>query len=114
MILPVVDDNVVACLGEMLRRRGPDASPRSRDDRDRPAHLNHKQIIAYRVVDSCDKGRRFPGAPWTGQFLVWSPSTSLPVLLSVIDGAKRELDVENEEMGDASVISALAAAARRA
>jgi cardiolipin synthase len=53
------------------------------------------------------------GNPPTGADLVWSPSTSLPVLLSVIDGAKRELDVENEEMDDASVISALAAAAQR-
>jgi cardiolipin synthase len=54
-----------------------------------------------------------PVNPPTGADLVWSPSTSLPVLMSVIDGAKRELDVENEEMGDASVIRALAAAARR-
>jgi phosphatidylserine/phosphatidylglycerophosphate/cardiolipin synthase-like enzyme len=54
-----------------------------------------------------------PVNPPTGVNLVWSPSTSLPVLMSVIDGAKRELDVENEEMSDASVTSALAAAAQR-
>jgi cardiolipin synthase len=54
-----------------------------------------------------------PVNPPTGADLVWSPSTSLPVLMSLIDGAKRELDVENEEMGDASVTSALAAAAQR-
>jgi cardiolipin synthase len=54
-----------------------------------------------------------PINPPTGADLVWSPGTSLPVLMSLIDGAKHELDVENEEMGDASVTSALAAAARR-
>ena len=56
MILPVVDDNIVACLGEVLCGRSPDASPRSRDDRDRPAHLVHNQIIAYRVVGGLRKG----------------------------------------------------------
>lgn len=48
-----------------------------------------------------------------GVDLAWSPTTSLPDLLGLINGAARELFVENEEMGNADITAALIAAARR-
>ena len=51
--------------------------------------------------------------PPDGRDLVWSPTNAGAAVLSVIDGATRTLAVENEEMGDPAVTSALADAARR-
>lgn len=51
--------------------------------------------------------------PATGADLVWSPTTSLPSLLALIEGATRELLVENEEMANSDITTALAGAARR-
>jgi cardiolipin synthase len=51
--------------------------------------------------------------PSPGADLVWSPTTSLPSLLGLIDGATRSLYVENEEMDNSDVTDALIAAARR-
>ena len=51
--------------------------------------------------------------PPDGRDLVWSPTNSGASVLSVISGATRTLAVENEEMGDPAVTSALADAARR-
>ncbi|MGA7989507.1 MAG: phospholipase D-like domain-containing protein [Candidatus Dormiibacterota bacterium] len=51
--------------------------------------------------------------PGTGADLVWSPTTSQPVLLQLINGTHRLLLVENEEMGSAAVTDALVAAAQR-
>ena len=51
--------------------------------------------------------------PPAGADLVWSPTTSLPDLLGLINGATHELDVENEEMANAEVTAAIPAAARR-
>ena len=51
--------------------------------------------------------------PPDGADLVWSPTNSQASILAVIDGAKHTLSVENEEMDDATITSALAAAARR-
>jgi cardiolipin synthase A/B len=51
--------------------------------------------------------------PPDGADLVWSPTNSQAAILAVIDGAKRTLSVENEEMGDSTITSALEAAARR-
>jgi cardiolipin synthase A/B len=45
--------------------------------------------------------------------LVWSPDNSRPKTLAVIRGAKRTLDVYNEEMQDGETETALAEAARR-
>ena len=45
--------------------------------------------------------------------LVWSPTNAKASVLSVIDGAKHTLAVEDEEMDDPAVTAALAAAARR-
>jgi phosphatidylserine/phosphatidylglycerophosphate/cardiolipin synthase-like enzyme len=57
-----------------------------------------------------DGARITPGA---GADLVWSPTTALPDLLALINGAKHHLLVENEEMDNASITDALIAAARR-
>ena len=51
--------------------------------------------------------------PGAGADLVWSPTTSLPDLLALINGAKHHLLVENEEMGNASITDVLIAAAHR-
>jgi uncharacterized protein (TIGR03437 family) len=51
--------------------------------------------------------------PPLGDDLVWSPTNSQSVILSLIGAARQSLLVENEEMGDASVVSALATAAAR-
>ena len=52
--------------------------------------------------------------PPDGADLVWSPTNAKASVLSVIDGAKHTLAVEDEEMDDPAVTAALAAAARRA
>jgi cardiolipin synthase len=51
--------------------------------------------------------------PPDGADLVWSPTNSQAVILSVIKGARHTLAIENEEMDDSTVTSALIAAARR-
>ena len=51
--------------------------------------------------------------PPDGADLVWSPTNAQASVLSVIKGAKHTLAVEDEEMDDPAVTSALAAAARR-
>jgi len=61
-------------------------------------------------------GADFAGAaitPPDGTDLVWSPTNAQASVLSVINGAARTLAVEDEEMDDPAVTSALAAAARR-
>ena len=58
----------------------------------------------------------FDGArvtPGSGADLVWSPTTSQPDLLQLINGAHHLLLVENEEMGSTSITDALLAAAHR-
>jgi phosphatidylserine/phosphatidylglycerophosphate/cardiolipin synthase-like enzyme len=51
--------------------------------------------------------------PPDGADLVWSPTNSQAAILAVINSARRTLAVENEEMGDPVITSALEAAARR-
>jgi cardiolipin synthase A/B len=51
--------------------------------------------------------------PPDGADLVWSPTNSQASILAVINGAKHTLSVENEEMDDPTITSALVAAARR-
>lgn len=51
--------------------------------------------------------------PPDGADLVWSPTNAEASVLAVIGGARHSLAVENEEMDDSAVTSALAAAARR-
>jgi phosphatidylserine/phosphatidylglycerophosphate/cardiolipin synthase-like enzyme len=51
--------------------------------------------------------------PPDGTDLVWSPTNSQAAILAVINSAKHTLAVENEEMDDSVITSALEAAARR-
>ncbi|MBO0769683.1 MAG: hypothetical protein J2O48_13450 [Solirubrobacterales bacterium] len=51
--------------------------------------------------------------PSDGTDLVWSPTDSQKQLLALINGAKKTLLVENEEMGDSDITNALVAAAKR-
>ncbi len=51
--------------------------------------------------------------PPDGDDLVWSPTNSQSVILSVINSAQHSLLVENEEMGDSNVVNALVSAAGR-
>jgi phosphatidylserine/phosphatidylglycerophosphate/cardiolipin synthase-like enzyme len=51
--------------------------------------------------------------PPDGDDLVWSPTNSQSVILSVINSAQHSLLVENEEMGVSNVINALVSAAAR-
>jgi cardiolipin synthase A/B len=51
--------------------------------------------------------------PPTGDDLVWSPTNALASLTGLIESAKSTLEIENEEMGDAQIVSALEAAAKR-
>ena len=44
--------------------------------------------------------------------LLWSPTTSTSRVLSVINGAKKTLDVEGEEFNDPAVVNAIAARAK--
>lgn len=47
-----------------------------------------------------------------GDDLIWSPGSE-PAILSIINGARRTLDIYNEEMDDADVTAALIKAAQR-
>jgi cardiolipin synthase len=51
--------------------------------------------------------------PPDGADLVWSPTNSQSSILAVIDAATRTLAVENEEMANSGIITALEKAARR-
>jgi cardiolipin synthase len=51
--------------------------------------------------------------PPLGDDLIWSPTNSLSALLGLIGSAKTSLAVENEEMGDAQIVTALENAAKR-
>lgn len=51
--------------------------------------------------------------PTDGDNLVWSPTDSQTQLLGVINGATKTLQVENEEMGYATIVTALENAAKR-
>ncbi len=55
----------------------------------------------------------FSYQPSAGTDLIWSPTTATADLLGIINGAKKTLLVENEEMGAANVVSALEAACKR-
>jgi cardiolipin synthase len=58
----------------------------------------------------------FTGAtitPPTATDLVWSPTNSQSAMVQLIESARATLAVENEEMSDAAIVSALEAAAKR-
>jgi phosphatidylserine/phosphatidylglycerophosphate/cardiolipin synthase-like enzyme len=51
--------------------------------------------------------------PSDGDNLLWSPTSASSRLLSVINGATKSLDIEEEEFNDPGVVSAIADAAQR-
>ena len=69
-------------------------------------------VAAIVVTFDADFGGRAITPP-DGADLVWSPGNAEAANLSVINGARHTLAVENEEMGDPAVTAALAADARR-
>lgn len=72
----------------------------------------HADVAAITATFNAD----FAGqsiTPSDGADLVWSPTNAQSSVLSVITGAKHTLAVEDEEMDDPTVTSALASAARR-
>ncbi|MGP0006841.1 MAG: phospholipase D-like domain-containing protein [Acidimicrobiales bacterium] len=70
-----------------------------------------KDVAAITAVFDGDYAHR-PIKPSDGTDLVWSPG-SQPRMLAVINGARKTLSIENEEMDDAAVTGAIVAAARR-
>jgi phosphatidylserine/phosphatidylglycerophosphate/cardiolipin synthase-like enzyme len=72
-------------------------------------HADVAAIVA--TFDADFAGRAI--TPSDGADLVWSPTNAKASVLSVIDGAKHTLAVEDEEMDDPAVTAALAATARR-
>jgi phosphatidylserine/phosphatidylglycerophosphate/cardiolipin synthase-like enzyme len=73
---------------------------------------NHADISAIVATFNADFAHRAITPP-DGADLVWSPTNSQSSILAVINGAKHTLSVENEEMGDSTITSALVAAAKR-
>jgi cardiolipin synthase A/B len=73
---------------------------------------NHADIAAIVATFNADFAHRAVTPP-DGTDLVWSPTNSQSSILAVIDGAKHTLAVENEEMDDSTITSALVAAAKR-
>ena len=75
------------------------------------SHADVAAIVATFNADFSGRGTSF--TPPDGADLVWSPTNSQSVMLSVIKGARHTLAIENEEMGDSTITSALVSAARR-
>ncbi len=73
---------------------------------------NRADVAAIVSTFNADFAGRLVTPP-DGTDLVWSPTNAAASILSVINGATRTLAVENEEMGDPAVTTALAAAAQR-
>jgi len=73
---------------------------------------NAADIAAIVRVFNADFAHR-PITPGDGHDLVWSPTDSERQIISVINGAKKNLRVYSEEMGFSTVIDALEAAAKR-
>jgi cardiolipin synthase A/B len=63
------------------------------------------------TFDADFAGRRV--TPPDGADLVWSPTNATASILAVINGARKTLAVENEEMNSSAVTGALARAAKR-
>ena len=78
-------------------------------DADPAGHADVAAIVATFNADFA--GRAV--TPPDGTDLVWSPTNAEREVLTVINGAKHTLAVEDEEMDDPAVTAALAAAARR-
>ncbi len=72
---------------------------------------NPGDLAAIEAVFNADFAHK-PIRPPNGTDLVWSPGSQAR-MLAVIAGARHTLSIENEEMGDSTVTSAIAAAAAR-
>jgi phosphatidylserine/phosphatidylglycerophosphate/cardiolipin synthase-like enzyme len=68
-------------------------------------------VSAIEAVFDADFAHR-PITPSNGADLVWSPGSETQ-MLTVIDGARHTLSIENEEMDDSAITNAIAAAAER-
>jgi phosphatidylserine/phosphatidylglycerophosphate/cardiolipin synthase-like enzyme len=75
-------------------------------DRDR-----HDVAAIERVFDADIRGS--PTATPAADDLVWSPGQSAADLVALVEGARRSIDLESEELSSEPVVAALAAAARR-
>jgi phosphatidylserine/phosphatidylglycerophosphate/cardiolipin synthase-like enzyme len=75
------------------------------------SHADIAAIVATFNADFSGRGTSF--TPPDGADLVWSPTNSQSVMLSVIAGARHTLAIENEEMDDSTITDALVTAARR-
>jgi cardiolipin synthase A/B len=73
---------------------------------------NQADVAAIVTTFNADFASRAITPP-DGTDLVWSPANAEASILSVINGATRTLAVENEEMDDPAITSALASAAQR-
>jgi len=71
---------------------------------------NPKDVGAIEAVFDADFEHE-PVSPSNGSDLVWSPGSQAE-MLAVIEGAHHSLSIENEEMGDPTITSALVAAAK--
>ena len=74
--------------------------------------MNQADVAAIVTTFNADFAGRAITPP-DGTDLVWSPANARASVLSVINGATRTLAVEDEEMSDPAVTSALASAVRR-
>lgn len=68
-------------------------------------------VAAIETVFNADFAHRAVTPP-SGADLVWSPGSQTE-MIAVIDGARHTLSIENEEMDDSAITSAIAAAATR-
>lgn len=69
-------------------------------------------VAAIEAVFNADFNRTAV-TPSPSDDLVWSPTESMADMINLINSANSTLQVENEEMGNAKIVTALANAARR-
>ncbi len=104
--LTVDDATSVIMTGNMITRDYPGTRDFAVID------TNHADVTAIVTTFDADFAGRSITPP-QGHDLVWSPTNAQASVLSVINRAAHTLAVEDEEMDDPAVTSALAAAARR-
>ncbi|MEK2472506.1 MULTISPECIES: phospholipase D-like domain-containing protein [Streptomyces] len=73
---------------------------------------NKADVAAIEKVFDADYAKTSV-TPSDGTDLVWSPTDSQSHLLALIKGAKRSLDVQQEEFGDTTLVNAVVADAKR-
>ncbi|RNI17946.1 phospholipase D-like domain-containing protein [Flexivirga caeni] len=73
---------------------------------------DRRDVSAIEAVFDADYAKQ-PITPSDGADLVWSPTDSQAHLLTLINSAKKSLDVEEEEFGDPALVGAVIADAKR-